>query len=128
MVNIVHIIITFEISSVFTMYYTHACSHCESDRECQINLPQRYACTERLYGHTQYSTHVTQQTHNMSIDLQSHANEAKKYCEFEHLHCCLFTTCNLLVIKKADKQEFERIKAHFAKCWDPRKGNCGQLH
>ena len=59
---------------------------------------------------------------------QSHANEAKKYCEFEHLHCCLFSTCNLLVIKKADKQEFERIKAHFAKCWDLRKGNCGQLH
>ena len=32
------------------------------------------------------------------------------------------------MIQKASKQEFDRIKAHFTKQWDPRKGACGQLH
>ena len=32
------------------------------------------------------------------------------------------------VIRKASPQEFQRIKGHFTKQWDPRKGTCGVLY
>ena len=36
--------------------------------------------------------------------------------------------CNFVVIKKAGRQEFQRIQAHFTQQWDSRKGPCGQLY
>ena len=36
--------------------------------------------------------------------------------------------CNFLVIRKASRQEFQRIQTHFTQWWDSRKGTCGQLY
>ena len=36
--------------------------------------------------------------------------------------------CNFVVIKKASKREFRRIKAHFTQQWDSRKGTYEQLY
>ena len=44
------------------------------------------------------------------------------------LHYKLECVPSYVVVKKASKQEFDRINAHFTKQWHHRKGACGQLH
>ena len=34
----------------------------------------------------------------------------------------------LVVIRKANRQEFQQIQAHFIQKWAHQKGTCGQLH